>query len=79
MSAMQIVVLVFYVVIGIPNKIIDHKHRKREGYDRANPAVYYSRLSKEGNWEGKFMIGSGYMGFYCILTVCGIGFYELCQ
>ncbi|MDN4036638.1 hypothetical protein [Massilia sp. YIM B02443] len=31
MSAMQIVVLVFYVVIGIPNKIIDRKHRKREG------------------------------------------------
>jgi len=25
------------------------------------------------------MIGSGYMGLYCILAVCGIAFYELCQ
>ena len=57
MSIFNIVVLIFLVGAGIPNAIIDYKHRKKNGYTDGNAWAYYSKLSKEGCWEGKFICG----------------------
>lgn len=77
MYTLKMIALVFVVVLGIPNQIIDHKHRKRKAYEPGNAWAYYARLGKEGNWEGKFMIWSGVLGIYLILGTLGYGFYAL--
>nr|WP_315395704.1 hypothetical protein [uncultured Duganella sp.] len=64
MVFVQLAVLVFVIVFGIPIQIIDYKHRKNKAYAPGDAWAYYSRLSKEGSLEGKFMMWS---------TFCGIG------
>lgn len=79
MLTLKIIVALFAVVLGIPNKIIDARHRKREAYEPGNAWAYYAKLGKEGSWEGKFMIWSGYIGIYLIIAVLAYTFYVLCQ
>lgn len=62
-------VLVFVIVFGIPNKIIDYKHRKNKAYAPGDEWAYYSRLSKEGKLEGKFMLWSTYCGIGLVVVV----------
>jgi hypothetical protein len=76
---MKIIAAVFAVVFGIPNKIIDYKHRKRGAYLPGNAWEYYAKLSKEGSWEGRFMVWSGVIGIYLVLGILGYAFYALCQ
>lgn len=76
---MKIIAAVFAVVLGIPGKIIDRKHRKQRAYEPGNAWEYYAKLGKEGSWEGKFMIWSGVIGFYLVLGILGYMFYVLCQ
>lgn len=64
MLLIKFLVLFFAIVFGIPNQIIDYKHRKNKSYEPGDAWACYSRLSKEGNAEGKFMVWS---------TYCGIG------
>lgn len=75
MFVLKILVFVFVIVVGIPSQIIDHKHRKQ--YEPGNVWGYYSKLSKEGSWEGKFMMWSGYIGIAFIVAVLGYAFYAL--
>ena len=77
MLTLKIIVAVFMVVLGIPTKIIDAKHRRNKAYLPGNAWEYYSKLGKEGNWEGKFMIWSGVLGFYLVLGILGYTFYAL--
>ncbi len=77
MDLLRILALVFVVFIGIPNQIIDYKHRKRKLYEHGNAWAYYTKLSKEGNWEGRFMMWSGYLGIYFIFGAIGYTFYLL--
>lgn len=70
---------VFLTVIGIPNRIIDYKHRKNKAYEPGNEFSYYNQLAKEGSWEGKFMVASGFLAMYFILGVLLYGFYVLAR
>jgi len=79
MTWIKIITFLFVILVGIPNQVIDYKHRKRKAYEHGNAWAYYSQLSKEGSWEGKFMMWSAYIGFYCILGMSGFTFYQLCQ
>jgi len=79
MLTLKIVATLFAVFLGIPNQIIDYKHRKRAGYEPGNAWGYYAKLSKEGSWEGKFMMWSGYLGIGFIIAALGYLFYALCR
>ncbi|MFC0252817.1 hypothetical protein [Massilia consociata] len=72
-----IVVPIFMILFGIPNKIIDAKHRKRGAYQPGHEWSYYAKLSKEGNWEGRFVMWSGYLAIAVILAVIAEMFYVL--
>ena len=69
MLVFKIVVAIFVIFIGIPNQLIDYKHRKKNAYEPGNAWAYYSKLSQDGNIEGKFMMWSGYCGIGLILAV----------
>ena len=77
MTALGILTLIFVIVFGIPNQIIDYRHRKR--YEPGHAWGYYAKLSKEGNWEGRFMMWSSYIGIYLIFGAAGCTFYFLRQ
>ena len=62
-------VVVLSSFFGIPNQIIDYKHRKKKAYEPGDAWAYYSRLSKEGSAEGKFMMCSTYCGIAFIVVV----------
>ena len=79
MDTIEIILAVFFIVIGIPNQIIDRKHRKRKAYEPGNAWEYYAKLGKEGNWEGKFMIWSGVLAIYLVLGILGHTFYLLAK
>ena len=65
----QLAVLIFVVVFGIPIQIIDYRHRKKRAYEPGDAWAYYSRLSKQGSREGKFMLWSSYCGIALIVGV----------
>lgn len=69
MTFFKIAVLLFAIVFGIPNQIIDYKHRKKKAYEPGDAWAYYSKLSKEGNAEGRFMMCSTYCGIGLIIAV----------
>lgn len=77
MFLIKTIALILIVSLGIPNQIIDYKHRKRKAYEHGNAWAYYSKLSKEGNWEGRFMMWSGYLGIYFIIGTLCYAFYAL--
>jgi len=77
MFLLKILTLIFIIVFGIPNQIIDYKHRKQ--YEPGHAWAYYSKLSREGNWEGRFMIWSGVAAIYFIIGAAGFTFYSLTQ
>lgn len=77
MDIVKIVYAVIFLVLAIPNAIIDYKHRKKNAYPHGNAWAYYSQLAKEGNWEGKFMMWSGYIGIVAILSIIASTFYRL--
>lgn len=77
MGSIKILYTVIFFVLAIPNIIIDHKHRKNNSYSHGNAWAYYSKLSKEGNWEGKFMMWSGYIGIIVIISLLVLAFYRL--
>ena len=77
MLTLKIIVAILAIVLGIPNQIIDHKHRKLKAYEPGNAWGYYAKLSREGNWEGRFMMWSGYLGIVLIMFTLGYTFYLL--
>lgn len=78
-SVLKMIAGVFMLVVGIPNQIIAYKHRKNKDYEPGNAWGYYARLAKEGSWEGRFMMWSGYLGIYAIIGIIGYGFYVLAK
>lgn len=76
-NVLNIISGVFMVVVGIPNRIIDYKHSKHKDYQPGNAWGYYARLAREGSWEGRFMMFSGYLGIYTIIGVTAYVFYVL--
>ncbi|WP_208278778.1 hypothetical protein [Massilia oculi] len=48
MDIVKIVYAVIFLVLAIPNAIIDYKHRKKNAYPHGNAWAYYSQLAKEG-------------------------------
>jgi hypothetical protein len=72
-----IVVPIYLVFFGIPNKMIDSKHRKRKAYEPGHEWSYYAKLSKEGNWGGRFMMWSSYLGIGVVLALIAETFYVL--
>ncbi|MRW93866.1 hypothetical protein GJ699_28130 [Duganella sp. FT80W] len=77
MIFIQIAVVLFTVVLGIPIQIIDYKHRKKKAYEPGDAWAYYSRLSKEGNPEGKFMMAATYCGIAIIVAALVLLTYRL--
>lgn len=77
MLTLKIIVAIFTIVLGIPNRIIDYKHRKRKAYEPGNEWAYYSKLSRDGNWEGRFMMWSSYLGIALIIGALGYMVYAL--
>jgi hypothetical protein len=77
MLTIKIIALVFVIIFGIPNQIIDYKHRKRKAYEPGNAWGYYANLAKQGNWEGRFVMWSGYLGIVLILVVFAYMFHAL--
>jgi hypothetical protein len=75
MFVVKMTALVLIIFLGIPNQIIDYKHRKN--YEPGNVWGYYAKLSKEGSWEGKFMMWSGYTAIAYIVVATGFMFYAL--
>jgi hypothetical protein len=76
-SVLKLISSVFVIVLGIPNAIIDYKHSKNAVYEPGNAWGYYAKLAREGNWEGRFIMWSGYLGIYAIIGVTGYAFYAL--
>ncbi|SFM79800.1 hypothetical protein SAMN02982985_05344 [Rugamonas rubra] len=75
MILIQLAVLVFVILFGIPSQIIDFKHRRKGAYLPGNEWDYYSTLSKTGSLEGKFMMWSAYGGISLIIaTVSYLGY-----
>jgi hypothetical protein len=77
MLVFQIAVVIFAILVGIPNQLIDYKHRKKNAYEPGNAWAYYSKLSQEGNIEGMFMMWSGYCGISLILATLAYLAYRL--
>ena len=77
MLELKVLTLIFLIVFGIPNQIIDDRHRKR--YESGHAWSYYAKLSKEGSWEGRFMMWSAYIGIYFIFGALAYTFYLLVQ
>jgi hypothetical protein len=77
MLNIELIVTIFAIVLGIPNRIIDIKHRKRKAYEPGHAWGYYSKLNKGGSWEGKFMMWSGYSGIVLVLVIIADTFYSL--
>jgi hypothetical protein len=77
MTAVGILTLIFMIVSGIPNQKIDDRHRKRD--EPGHAWGYHAKLGKEGNWEGRFMMWSSYIGIYFIFGPAGYTFYFLRQ
>ena len=73
----QIAVAIFAIVFGIPNQIIDYKHRKNKAYEPGDAWAYYSKLAKEGSAEGKFMMWSSYCGIGLVVAALAYGTYRL--
>lgn len=65
----KLAALVIVVLLGIPRLVIDFKHRKKSGYHPGNEWAYYSRLSKEGSAEGKFMM---FVTYFAITFIVGL-------
>jgi len=78
-SVLKVIAGVFLLVFGVPNQVIDYKHRKNKDYEPGNAWGYYARLAREGSWEGRFMMWSGYIGIYAIIGVLGYAFYVLAK
>lgn len=74
---LEIAVVLFAIFFGIPNQIIDYKHRKRKAYEPGDAWAYYSKLSKEGNAEAKFMMWSTYCGIGLIVAALVYLIYQL--
>jgi len=77
MSVFNILLFLFLVVGGIGNAVIDYRHQKKDGYIPGHAWSYYSKLSKAGSWEGKFMMWSGYIAIALIILVTALTFYKL--
>jgi hypothetical protein len=75
MFVLKMTTLVLIILLGIPNQIIDYKHRKK--CEPGNVWGYYAKLSRGGSWEGKFMMWSGYIGIGYIVVATGYLFYAL--
>lgn len=75
--SMKLIGVLMTVVLGIPNQIIDYKHRKRKAYEPGDAWAYYSKLSKEGNFDGKFMMFSTYVGITVIIAVISFAAYVM--
>ena len=73
----KIIACIFAIVLGIPNQVIDYKHRKNKAYEPGNAWAYYSKLSAEGSMEGKFMMWTGYFGIALIIAVLVYGTYRV--
>lgn len=73
----QLAVVVFAVIFGIPGQIIDYKHRKNKAYEPGDAWAYYSKLSKQGSREGKFMMFATYCGISLIVAVSAYTAYRL--
>lgn len=77
MLTLKIMAAILAILLGIPNQIIDYKHRKQKRYEPGNAWGYYARLSRDGSWEGKFMIWSSYLAIGFIIVTLGYTFYVL--
>jgi len=77
MVIFQLAALKFVLAVGIPNQIIDYKHHKNKAYEPGDAWAYYSRLSKQGSREGKFMMFSSYCGIALIIGLLGYLAYRL--
>jgi hypothetical protein len=77
MDTFKIIGVLIMIVIGIPIQIIDYKHRKNKAYEPGDAWAYYSKLSKEGSKEGKFMMYASYLAIAFLIAVIGFGAYQL--
>ena len=77
MQTIQEIALLMMIFIGIPLRIIDYKHRRKNAYQSGNAWGYYAELSKKGNWEGRFMMWSAYLVITFVFVVIGYTFYAL--
>lgn len=77
MLLLKLTAVLFAIAFGVPNKIIDYKHRKNKAYEPGNAWAYYAALSKQGSWEGRYMMWSGYAGIGVIVAVLAYLAYRL--
>lgn len=72
MLILKVIFVIFVVAVGIPCQIIDYRHRRNNAYVPGSGWSYYSRLKREGRWEGKFMMNSAYMAIALVLSMAGL-------
>ncbi|WP_107871864.1 hypothetical protein [Pseudoduganella sp. UC29_71] len=72
MLILKVIMVIFVVAVGIPCQLIDYRHRRKNAYVPGHGWSYYSRLKREGSWEGRFMMNSAYMGIALILAMLGL-------
>jgi hypothetical protein len=77
MLTLKITMLIFASVVGIQNQIIDYKHSKRKAYKYGNARAYYTKLSRESNWDGRFMMWSVELRISLIIATLASTFYAL--
>ena len=77
MTFLKAVLVMFVIFFGIPSLIIDFKHRKKSEYHPGSEWAYYSKLSKDGSTEGRFMMFTTYIGILFIVAVVAYLVYRL--
>lgn len=72
MLILKVIFVIFVVAVGIPCQIIDYRHRRKNHYQPGGGWAYYTRLKREGSWEGRFMMNSAYMAIALVLSMAGL-------
>ncbi len=77
MKFLDIALLLVTLIFGIRIQFIDYKHRKKKAYEPGDAWAYYSRLSREGDAEGRFMMRATYCGIFLIIAALAYLAYQL--
>lgn len=77
MDIIKIALLIFALVLGLPALIIDYRHQKNKAYEPGDAWAYYSKRSKQGHADAKFMMLNTYVGIVFIVAVLAYLAYRL--
>lgn len=75
MIVLKFALAVYILVIGGGNRYIHRRHRQR--YAPGSYWSYYTRLRRQGNWRGTFMLWSTGSGIFVMLALLAMAAWHL--